>query len=317
MRFDPEKLARDAVQGLQKGDKPGSAADAARNLLHGVKDAVSGDVPSQVLDALRRLIEEARQLLESSGGKNKVLEEGISKAQKLLDSRELTGDAVSRMVAELGALIKDAGKKEPEEAPRKAAEPAARPAEEKRTAGPSKPAAAPAKTVQFTDVKPGAYYYDAVQWAVQNDVVSGTTETTFSPDQNCTRGQALLMIWRAEGSPAPRSRKNPFTDVADSAYYHDAALWAAERGLVTGSTMQPDEPVTRGTMVTFLYRNAGSPAVSGGTAFADVPQNAWFAKPVAWATSRKITSGTSGNTFSPDTVCTRGQIVTFLYKARS
>ncbi len=321
MKFDPGKLAKDAMQGLKKDEeKSGAAADAAKNLLHGAKDAVGG-VPAQLVESLRKLIEEAKRLLEATGGKNRVLAEGISRAQSLLDSGNLSLDGVTKMVAELGGLLKNAGsgkqEAEAESRPEPAGAAAPKAGPPKPAAAPSAPAAAPGKTIRFSDVKEGAYYYDAVQWAVSHEVVMGTSETTFSPDQNCTRGQAVLIIWRAEGSPAPKSQKNPFTDVAKNAYYYDAALWAAERGIVTGSTLLPDDVVTRGQMVTFLYRNAGSPAVRGESTFTDVPKDAYFAPAVAWATGKKITSGTGEHSFSPDAGCTRGQIVTFLYKAKA
>ena len=105
------------------------------------------------------------------------------------------------------------------------------------------------------------YYYDAVQWAVQEGIASGTSDTTFSPDQNCTRAQTISFLWRAAGSPAPKGQNNPFTDVAEGVYYYNAVLWAAENGIVSGTAFQPDTAVTRAQLSTFLYRNAGSPAV--------------------------------------------------------
>ncbi len=168
----------------------------------------------------------------------------------------------------------------------------------------------------FTDVPEGAYYYDAVAWAVENGVTSGTSATTFSPDASCTRAQMVTFLWRAAGSPEPESTVNPFTDVSASAYYYDAVLWAVEQGITNGTsatTFGPDATVTRGQTVTFLWRYDGSPAASG-SGFADVASDAYYADAVAWAASEGITSGTSATTFSPDNDCTRGQIVTFLYR---
>ena len=333
MNFDPGKLAKGVMQNLEKGEAAGSAKD----LLHGVKEAASGNVPEQMLEALRKLISEAKRLLEAAGNKNPALEAAVEKAQKLLESKDPSVAVVTKATAELGALIKEAGTKTAADAapkaaaerapasPAKAANPTPRAAVEKAPASPAKAAdaapkaaapSAPAKTVQFSDVKAGAYYYEAVQWAVQNGIVSGTSETTFSPDQNCTRAQAVCILWRAEGSPAPKSGNNPFTDIAEKAFYYKAALWAAERGIVTGTAFQPDGVLTRGLLATLLYRNAGSPAVSGGADFKDVPANAYYAKPVAWAAQQGIASGTGDHTFSPDAVCTRGQTVTFLYRAK-
>ena len=171
----------------------------------------------------------------------------------------------------------------------------------------------------FVDVKEGAYYYAAVLWAVEQKITSGTSATTFSPDASCTRAQMVTFLWRAAGSPKVENGKNPFTDVKADAYYYDAVLWAVEKGVTSGTsatTFSPDATVTRGQTVTFLYRNAGSPEVSGTMPFADVEADAYYAKAVQWAVQQKITTGTSETTFSPMSDCTRGQIVTFLYRAK-
>ena len=171
----------------------------------------------------------------------------------------------------------------------------------------------------FVDVKEGAYYYDAVLWAVEQKITSGTSATTFSPDASCTRAQMVTFLWRAAGSPKAENGKNPFTDVKADAYYYDAVLWAVEKGVTSGTsatTFSPDATVTRGQTVTFLYRNAGSPEVSGTMPFTDVEADAYYAKAVQWAVQQKITTGTSETTFSPMSDCTRGQIVTFLYRAK-
>lgn len=171
----------------------------------------------------------------------------------------------------------------------------------------------------FVDVKEGAYYYDAVLWAVEQKITSGTSATTFSPDASCTRAQMVTFLWRAAGSPKVENGKNPFADVKADAYYYDAVLWAVEKGVTSGTsatTFSPDATVTRGQTVTFLYRNAGSPEVSGTMPFADVEADAYYAKAVQWAVQQKITTGTSETTFSPMSDCTRGQIVTFLYRAK-
>lgn len=171
----------------------------------------------------------------------------------------------------------------------------------------------------FVDVKEGAYYYDAVLWAVEQKITSGTSATTFSPDASCTRAQMVTFLWRAAGSPKVENGKNPFNDVKADAYYYDAVLWAVEKGVTSGTsatTFSPDATVTRGQTVTFLYRNAGSPEVSGTMPFTDVEADAYYAKAVQWAVQQKITTGTSETTFSPMSDCTRGQIVTFLYRAK-
>lgn len=168
----------------------------------------------------------------------------------------------------------------------------------------------------FIDVPESAYYYDAVYWAVGEGITNGTTATTFSPNNACTRAQMVTFLWRAVGEPEPETTVNPFTDVSESAYYYEAVLWAVEQGITNGTTattFAPNATVTRGQTVTFLWRNAGSPATSNGS-FTDVAADAYYADAVAWAASEGITSGTTETTFSPNSNCTRAQIVTFLYR---
>ena len=172
----------------------------------------------------------------------------------------------------------------------------------------------------FSDVAGGAYYNEAVRWAVKNGVASGTDAKHFSPDAACTRGQAVTFLWRAAGCPAPTLAENPFTDVKPSDYCYDAVLWAVQTGVAKGtsaSTFSPDAACTRGQIVTFLYRAAGSPSGYANSGYTDVPETSYCAAPVAWAVALRVTSGTSAITFSPDALCTRAQIVTFLYRANA
>ena len=174
---------------------------------------------------------------------------------------------------------------------------------------------APDEGMAFVDVPANAYYADAVAWAVENGITSGTSDTTFSPNAACTRAQMMTFLWRAAGSPKAAGN-NPFTDLDASAYYYDAVLWAVSEGITSGTsatTFGPNDTVTRGQTVTFLYRASGSPT-SSGNSFADVAHDAYYANAVAWAVSEGITSGTGNNAFSPDADCTRGQIVTFMYR---
>lgn len=169
----------------------------------------------------------------------------------------------------------------------------------------------------FTDISKNDYFYDAVLWAADKGITSGVTDTLFAPNSSCTRAQMVTFLWRANGSPVVDYAIN-FTDVPADAYYADAVRWAVSKGITSGTsatTFAPDMTVTRAQTVTFLYRAAGTPAVSGGS-FADVDANSYYADAVAWAVSEGITSGTSATTFSPDAACTRGQIVTFLYRAQ-
>ena len=169
----------------------------------------------------------------------------------------------------------------------------------------------------FTDVPATAYYADAVKWAVENGVTSGTSATTFSPQNVCSRAQLVTFLWRASGSPRPANTRHPFTDISSNAYYYDAILWAVENGITSGTsstTFNPDSPVDRGQAVTFLYRTAGSPVAKGTNPFADVENSAYYANAALWAAEQEITIGTSATTFSPSDSCTRAQTVTFLYR---
>ncbi len=173
-------------------------------------------------------------------------------------------------------------------------------------------------TLSFTDVPADAYYYDAVRWAVENGVTTGTSATTFAPDGVCTRAQVVTFLWRANGSPAPTAAVSPFADVSVGSYYYDTVLWAVEQGITSGTSttaFSPEASCTRAQVATFLWRTESSPAVSGGASFADVADNTYYTNAVIWAANSGVTSGTSATTFSPDAVCTRAQIVTFLYRA--
>lgn len=174
--------------------------------------------------------------------------------------------------------------------------------------------------ISFRDVKQGDYFYDAVQWAVEKGITEGTSANTFSPNASCTRAQMVTFLWRAAGSPAPKSTTNPFRDVRSTDYYYDAVLWAVENGITSGTgadTFAPNATVTRGQTVTFLYRAAGSPAVGGNAGFSDVNANDYYNSAVAWAAENNITGGTGNGKFSPKADCTRGQIVTLLYRANN
>ena len=171
----------------------------------------------------------------------------------------------------------------------------------------------------FSDIAPSDFCCDAVMWAVAKDITNGIGNYTFAPNQPCTRAQIVTFLWRAAGSPAPKSASN-FTDVPADAYYAKAVAWAVENG-ITGGTgdgkFSPDATCTRAQAVTFLYRASGSPAVSGNAAFTDVAADAYYAAAVTWAEKNGITGGIGGGLFGSGQSCTRGQIVTFLYRARN
>ena len=180
----------------------------------------------------------------------------------------------------------------------------------------------------FRDVEKG-WYYEPVQWAVENGITSGTSASTFSPGNPCTRAQVVTFLWRANGSPVPKMSNCPFTDVPRDAYYYQPVLWAVENGITSGTsatTFSPGSPCTRGQVVTFLWRAAGEPADSGSdelpiiparaVSFADVKPSDYFYSAVLWAVDNGITNGTGTNTFSPGSTCTRAQVVTFLCRAQ-
>lgn len=171
----------------------------------------------------------------------------------------------------------------------------------------------------FNDVKPGDYFYDAVNWAVEKGITTGTSATTFSPNASCTRAQIVTFLWRASGSPEPKTASNSFTDVVANAYYCKAVLWAVENGITTGTsatTFSPDAPCTRAQGVTFLWRANGSKAASAAASFTDVASDAYYAPAVAWAAEQNVTGGVGNGLFSPDTTCTRAQNVSMLYRLR-
>ena len=178
------------------------------------------------------------------------------------------------------------------------------------------PEPTPEETVKFADVSISAYYYDAVKWAVENGVTDGLSATTFGPYESCTRAQIVTFLWRAAGSPEPKTASS-FSDVPASAYYAKAVAWAVENGITNGmteTTFAPDATCTRGQSVTFLYRALKATA-SGSTNFTDVKSDAFYADAINWAVANNVTNGTSNTTFSPNADCTRAEIVTFLYRA--
>ena len=168
----------------------------------------------------------------------------------------------------------------------------------------------------FYDVPNGAYFYEAVKWAVKSGVTNGLSDTMFGPYESCTRAQIVTFLWRAAGSPEPKTVSS-FTDVPASAYYAKAVAWAVENGITNGmteTTFAPNATCTRGQSVTFLHRALKGTA-SGSTNFTDVKSDAFYADAINWAVANNVTNGTSNTTFSPNADCTRAEIVTFLYRA--
>lgn len=178
------------------------------------------------------------------------------------------------------------------------------------------PVTAMAAPTSFADVPATAYYKDSVSWAVEKGITNGTTATTFSPDNTCTRAQILTFLWRAAGSPALKNHAGEFVDVKETDYFYTAAHWAVENNIIAlnGNRFDPSTPCTRAATVEYIWKYAGAPAAEGA-AFTDVAANTELATAVSWAVKNGVTKGTTTTTFSPANTCTRAQIVTFLYRA--
>lgn len=183
------------------------------------------------------------------------------------------------------------------------------------TAGTVNPVPA-ADRARFTDVAAGSAFEEAIGWAVENKITSGKTETRFAPGEKCSAAQILTFLWRANGGLDPLVNENPFSDVSPSDYYYKAALWAREQGLLDdGTKFNGSAPCTRAAAVAYFWKMADRPMPTTETTFTDVGANSGYAKIVSWAVENGITGGTGNGQFSPNAICTRGQIVTFLYRA--
>ena len=173
----------------------------------------------------------------------------------------------------------------------------------------------------FNDVAETSPYAEAVSWAYANNITVGKTDDTFGVNDGCTRGQIVTLLWRAAGSPAAAADTvNPFSDVSADSNYYDAIMWAVANGITygtTATTFSPDTVCTRGQIVTFMYRAAGSPKVDTGVGFTDVDESSYCYDAVAWAVANGITVGKTDTTFAPSETCTRGQAVTFMYRANA
>lgn len=191
-------------------------------------------------------------------------------------------------------------------------------------APPSPPPSVPdnssgASSLPFTDVPAGHWAAQPIRWAFEHGYVTGSGAGTFSPEDTCTRAQAVAILWRAADYPSPKARHNPFRDVPDDAYYRDAVLWAVENGITVGTsgdTFTPDRMVSWGEMLTFLYREKGSPAVGRTVRFTNVPDGAYYADAAQWAAAENVLSGVSMAMFDPVQECSRAHLVAFMYNAR-
>jgi hypothetical protein len=173
-------------------------------------------------------------------------------------------------------------------------------------------------TTEFFDVPVGRFYTDAVTWLASEDITTGTSPTTFSPDDPVTRAQMATFLWRYDGEPEPASPDTPFTDVIAGTFYAEAVAWLAEAKITTGTsptTYSPGDPVTRAQMATFLWRYSGEPEpLSLDSNFTDVIAGSFYEKAVAWLVEQKITTGTTPTTYSPEDPVTRAQMATFLWR---
>lgn len=171
---------------------------------------------------------------------------------------------------------------------------------------------------QFDDVKTDDYFYYPVQWAAANGVTEGIGANLFGPSKPCTRAQVVMFLWRAADSPAPSNVSNPFIDVSAEDYFYTAVLWAVENGITSGVNEKefgPNQTCTRAQIVTFLWQFKDAPVPANPTpGFSDVDAGAYYAAPVAWALENEVTAGIGGSRFAPEQTCTRGQVVTFLFK---
>lgn len=174
------------------------------------------------------------------------------------------------------------------------------------------------KTTPFQDVAKESYYYDAVNWAVEQGITEGMGDGLFAPGNSCTRAQVVTFLWRHAGKPQPNGNSAAFTDVEPGTWYSDPVAWAVAQGITDGmgeGKFAPDGTCTRGQIVTFLWRYAGKPTVTGAeNPFTDVEEGKWYSEAVLWAVSEGITNGVSDTSFAPNDSCTRGQVVTFLYR---
>ena len=172
------------------------------------------------------------------------------------------------------------------------------------------------ETLNFADVSTDAYYYEAVKWAAKKGITGGIGNGLFGPNQPCTRAQIVTFLWRAAGSPEPKTMSS-FADVSMDAYYAKAVAWAVENGITTGTgdgKFSPDATCTRAQSVTFLFRAIGK-LVDSKAEFSDVLTDSYYANAVAWAVENGVTNGIGDGLFGPDNSCTRAQIVTFLFRA--
>lgn len=283
--------------------------ETASSALNAAIEALQKKPQETVKTELGTCINEAKALRESdyTAGSWAVMQSALAEAERVYTDSQATQNEIdtanTALRKAINALVRKSDTKpdwKPDWKPNVPVEP-------------EKPEA----RQSFDDVFPDDYYYDAVKWSAENGITTGVAAYRFGPNQVCTRAQAVTFLWRAAGSPEPKSAKNPFSDVKETDYFYKAVLWALDEGITQGisdTTFGADEMCSRSHIVTFLWRAQHRPQPTASRSFADVTENDYFYDAVAWASEEKITTGTSNATFSPDAPCTRAQIVTFLYR---
>lgn len=320
---EAERLAAEAAADKAAAEAAQAAAEAAKAEAEAARAAAAADKAEA--EAARKAAEEAQKAAEEAqkaaeeaqkATEAALLTEAKEKAVERLESYKDANDYRTPQQAELAAAI-ESGKAAIEAATTKE-EVAAALAAAKETID----AIATAEDVEngkvFVDVYSKDYYYDAVYWAVKNGITTGIDSTHFSPSADCTRAQAVTFLWRLNGCPEPESAENPFTDVKEGTYYYEAVLWAVENGITNGiddTHFSPDQNITRAQFVTFLWRMEGEPEAEMENIFADVKDGHYYYNAVLWAYENGITTGADETHFNPAGLCTRGQAVTFLYRA--
>ena len=309
------EAAIEAAEKLTETEYTAASWAAMQTALAAAKEAKSAKTQEAVDKATKDLNDAVAALVKEVPGLDKSKLEAAVAAADALKEDEYTAETWAPFATALAAAKTALQDAETQDA-LDAAEAALTDAQGKLEKKPDEP------PFEFDDVKdPSKFYYGPVYWAVNHDpqITNGATPTTFNPDGACTRGHVVTFLWRAAGEPEPTATTTPFTDLKESAFYYKAVLWAVEKGITTGATkttFAPGKPCTRGQIVTFLWRFKNSPEpTTTENPFGDVKESGFYYKAVLWAVENNVTSGTGKGKFSPDSTCTRGQVVTFLYRA--
>ena len=321
-KLDASEL-RAVLAGAEAIDPDTLTDESAAALAEAIEDAKAALTEPTTQEALDKAAEELAEVVKNLQTKPDTteLEKAITDAEAI-DPETLTDESA----AALAKAIEDAKKALEEAKTQKEVDDAKAALDAAIAALETKPTPAPTPTP--THVCPGAKFTDMpaldnwahkpIDWAIVNGITAGTSDTTFGPDEGCTRAQVVTFLWRAAKQPEPKTTSNPFTDVKEGDYFYKAVLWAVENGITKGTSdteFSPADTCTRGQIVTFLYRYEGEPKVDATeSAFSDVKTTDYFFAPIAWAVENEITQGIGDGKFGPNDTCTRAQVVTFLYR---